>query len=141
MIIREVEAFYRAFVDGFNREDAEVYLRSFSYPNAVLRGEHGITVHLKEAEQRQYYQTLMRALHMEGWNHTSVGALQVVPLTDSTAILVVDITRSRKDKTPIENARICYTVRKDAATWKILTLTDVKPPYSGPSPNSVSFPG
>lgn len=131
-IVREVEAFYRGYIEGFNREDRDVYLRSFSYPNAVLRGEHGMTVHANESDQRRYYEDLMAAIRGEGWDHTGAGHLQVVPLSDRTAILIADITRYRKDVTPIENARLCYTVRKDGGAWKILTLTDVTPPFTGP---------
>jgi len=130
-IAREVEAFYRAYIEGFNREDRDIYLRSFCYPNAVLRGEHGMTVHAQEADQQRYYEQLMVAMRGEGWDHTGLGQLQVAPLTDSTAILIADITRCRKDNTPIEHARLCYTVRKDGGAWRILTLTDVKPPYTG----------
>jgi hypothetical protein len=132
-IAREVEAFYRGYIEGFNREDRDIYLRSFCYPNAVLRGEHGMTVHAKETDQQRYYEELMLAIREEGWGHTGLGQLQVVPLTGTTAILIADITRYKKNNTPIENARLCYTVRKDRGAWKILTLTDVKPPFTGPS--------
>lgn len=131
-IVREVEAFYRGYIEGFNREDRGMYLRSFCYPNAVLRGEHGMTVHATDAEQRRYYEQLMVAIREEGWDHTDPGPLQVAPLTDSTAILIADITRCKKNNAPIEHARLCYTVRKDGGAWRILTLTDVKPPFTGP---------
>lgn len=131
-IAREVEDFYRAYIVGFNREDRGIYLRSFGYPNVVIRGEQGMTVHADESEQQQYYDGLMAAIRKEGWGHTGLGRLLVTPLTDETAILTADITRYRKDDTPIESARLCYTVRKDGGAWKILTLTDVKPPFTGP---------
>lgn len=131
-IVREVEEFYRRYIEGFNREDREIYLRSFCYPNAVLRGEHGMTVHASESDQQRYHEELMLAIRGEGWHHTDAGQLQVFPLTDKTVILVADITRYKKDVSPIENARLCYTVRKDGNAWKILTLTDVKPPFTGP---------
>jgi hypothetical protein len=132
-IVREVEEFYRGYIEGFNREDRDIYLRSFCYPNAVLRGEHGMTVHAKEPDQQRYYEELMVAIREEAWDHTGLGQLHVAPLTDRTAILIADITRYKKDNTAIENARLCYTVRKDGSAWKILTLTDVKPPFTGPS--------
>jgi hypothetical protein len=131
MIVREVEEFYRGYIEGFNREDRAIYLRSFCYPNAVLRGERGMTVHAKEADQQRYYEQLMAAMRGEGWDHTGLGQMQVAPLTDSTAMLIADITRCRKDNTPIEHARLCYTVRKDGGAWRILTLTDVQPPFTG----------
>lgn len=132
-IVREVEAFYRGYIEGFNREDRDAYLRSFCYPNAVLRGEHGMTVHAKETDQGRYYEELMVAMRGEGWDHTDLGPLQVAPLTDRTAILIADITRCMKDNAPIEHARLYYTVRKDGGAWRILTLADVQPPFTGQS--------
>jgi hypothetical protein len=32
----------------------------------------------------------------------------------------------------IERGRYWYTVRKDGGSWKILTLAEVKPPFTGP---------
>lgn len=130
-IAREVEAFYLGYIEAFNREDIGAYLNSFCYPNAVLRGAQGMAVHATAPDQRRYYQALMVAIHAEGWHHTDTGSLQVAPLTETTAMLLVDITRCRKDSTPIEHGRMCYTVRKDGGMWKILTLADVKQPFDG----------
>jgi ketosteroid isomerase-like protein len=131
-IIREVEAFYRAFIDGFNREDTDMYLRSFGYPNAVLGGEQGMLLNAKESDQQRFYQQVMVSIQGRGWNRTGVDRLQVWPLADSIAMLMADISRYKKDGTVLEQGRYCYTVRKDAGAWKILTLTEVKPPFSGP---------
>ena len=130
-VVREVEAFYRGYVDGFNREDVDCYLRSFCYPNALLRGAQAMAVHANEAEQLRYYQALMAAIRAEGWHHSGIGAMHVAPLTPVSAMLMADIARYRKDGSTIENARLCYTVRKDAGAWRLLTLTDVAPPFTG----------
>ena len=131
-IVREVEAFYRGYIDSFNREDVDAYLHSFCYPNARMRGAQAMTVHAQESDQLRYYQALMAALRQEGWGCSAiVGRLRVAPLTDSTAILVADIIRYRKDNSAIENTRLCYIVGKDAGAWKFLTLTEVKPPFTG----------
>ena len=39
-IIQDVAAFYRNFIDGFNREDTDLYLRSFCYHFALLHSSH-----------------------------------------------------------------------------------------------------
>jgi ketosteroid isomerase-like protein len=131
-ITREVEDFYRAFIDGFNREDTDMYLRSFCYPNGMLSGEHGMIVNAKESNQQRFYQEVTSDIQSRGWDHTGVDKLQVFPLTDATALLVVDITRYKKDDVVLESGRYCYMVRKDGGVWKILTLTVVKPPFTGP---------
>ena len=131
-IVREVEAFYRAFIDGFNREDTDMYLRSFCYPNALLSGERGMTINAKESDHQRFYQEVMVFIQGRGWERTGVDRLQVWPLADTMAMLMSDITRYKKDGSVLERGRYCYTLRKDGGTWKILTLTEVKPPFPGP---------
>ena len=131
-IVREVEAFYRAFIDGFNREDTDMYLRSFCYPNALLSGEREMTINVKESDQQRFYQEVMSSIQGRGWERTAVDRLQVWPLADTMAMIMSDITRYQKDDSVLEQGRYCYTLRKDGGAWKILTLTEVKPPFPGP---------
>jgi hypothetical protein len=131
-IAQEIDAFYRGFIDGFNREDTDMYLRSFCYPNATLSGEQGLTVRTKESEQQRFYQEVMVAIQGRGWDHTGVSSLRAWPLGNTLAMLVADIVRYTKDKTVIEQGRYWYTVRKADGGWKILTLAEVKPPFTGP---------
>jgi ketosteroid isomerase-like protein len=131
-IAREAEAFYRAFIDGFNREDTDMYLRSFCYPNALLGGERGMIINAKESDQQRFYQEVMSSIQGRGWERTGVDRLQVWPLADSVAMLMADITRHKKDGSVLERGRFCYTLRKDGDAWKIMTLTEVKPPFSRP---------
>jgi len=131
-IVREVEAFYRVFIDGFNREDTDMYLRLFCYPNALLSGEQGMTINAKESDQQRFYQEVMASIQGRGWERTGVDRLQAWPLADNLAMLVADIVRYKKDDSVLERGRYCYTLRKDGNVWKILTLTEVKPPFPGP---------
>ena len=131
-IAQEIEAFYCGFIDGFNREDTDMYLRSFCYPNATLSDEQGLLVRTKEEEQQRFYQEVMVAIQGRGWDHTGVSSLHAWPLGNTLAMLVADIARYKKDKTVIEQGRYWYTVRKTDGGWKILTLAEVKPPFTGP---------
>jgi hypothetical protein len=74
----------------------------------------------------------MSDIQSRGWDHNGVDRLQVFTLTETTALLIADITRYKKDKSTLESGRYCYTVRKDGGAWKIVTLTAVKPPFTGP---------
>jgi hypothetical protein len=58
--------------------------------------------------------------------------LQVWPLTMGTALIVADVTRYKTDQSVLEKLRASYTLQKDNGTWKILTVTEVKLPFSGP---------
>ena len=131
-LTNEVESFYRTFIDGFNREDTDMYLRSFCYPNGILSGEHGLTINAKESDQQRFYQEVMSSIQERGWDHTGVNRLQVWPIAEIMAFLVADISRYKKDNSILESGRYCYTVRKDSGAWKVLTLTEVKPPFVGP---------
>ena len=132
-VVQEVKMFYQAFIDGFNREDTDMYLRSFCYPNGMLSGERGMTVNAKESDQQRFYQEVMAFIQGRGWERSGIDRLQVWPLADTMAMLVSDITRYKKDGSVLERGRYCYTLRKDGGTWKILTLTEVKPPFPGPA--------
>ncbi|MGE0821542.1 MAG: DUF4440 domain-containing protein [Candidatus Binatia bacterium] len=132
-IVQAVEAFYRAFIEGFNREDTDMYLRSFCYPNAILSGEQGMMVNAKESDQQRFYQEVMTSIQSRGWERTGVERLQAWPTAENMAILVADIVRYKKDGAVLESGRYCYTLRKEGETWKILTLTEVKPPFTGPT--------
>lgn len=128
----EVETFYRTFIDGFNREDTDLYLRAFCYPNAVVGGEQGITVHARESDQQRFYHQIMASLQRRGWDHTGVDRLQLWPFSQSLAMIRAEITRYKRDGAVLENGRYCYTVRRDGGTWKILTLAEIQPPFTGP---------
>jgi ketosteroid isomerase-like protein len=132
-IVRAVEAFYQAFIEGFNREDTDMYLRSFCYPNAMLSGERGMTLNAKESDQQRFYQEVMASIQGRGWERTGVNRLQTWPLAGNLTMFVADIVRYKKDESVLEQGRYCYTVRKDGNAWKILTLAEIKPPFPGPA--------
>ncbi len=135
-IIQGVAAFYRNFIDGFNREDTDFYLRSFCYPNAVLSGEQGMIVNTKESDQQRFYQEVMVSIQSRGWDHTEVDRIEVWPLSETTAAGSADIVRYKADGSQLEQRRYFYTFRQDGGAWKILTLTEVKPPFIGPARSS-----
>jgi ketosteroid isomerase-like protein len=132
LIIREVESFYRAYIDGFNREDADAFLRCFGYPHAFLNGEQGMLVSATVADHQRFYQQTMKYLHERGWGCSGVDRLQVWPFADNMAMIVADITRYKQDNAILEQGRYCYMLRKDGSAWKILTATEIKAPFPGP---------
>ncbi|MCS6924873.1 MAG: hypothetical protein NZ578_03110 [Candidatus Binatia bacterium] len=132
LVRREVETFYRTFIDGFNREDTDMYLRAFCYPNALVSGTQGITIHIREADQQRFYQQVMASIQGRGWDHTDVDRLQIWPCSESLAMIFAHLTRYKRDGAVLEKGRYWYTARKDGGTWKILALAEIKPPFTGP---------
>lgn len=131
-IVREIEAFYRGFIDGFNREDTDLYLRAFCYPNALLSGEQGLVVHTKESDQQRFYQEVMASIQGRGWERTEIDQIQIWPFSPTLAQGIADITRYKRDGSVLERGRYCYTFRYDNGAWKILTLAEIRAPFPGP---------
>jgi len=131
-IVREVEAFYQAYIDGFNREDTDFFLRAFSYPNAFLTGEQGMLIHAKESDMQRFYQGVMASIQARGWDRSAVDRMQVSLFSETLAMIVADYTRYKKDNSILEQGRACYMVRRDSGSWKITTVSEIRPPFTGP---------
>src|SRR5262245_52014111 len=108
IMISEVQAFYQAYIDGFNREDADAFLGSFDYPHALLTGERGMLVTATASDQRRFYQQTMTALHGREWGRSGIDRLQIWPFADILAMIVADVTRYKKDGSVLEKVRACY---------------------------------
>ena len=131
-LVQEIHTFYRNFIDGFNRADKDLYVRSFCYPNAILSGEQGMLVNSAASDQLRFYTEVMSSIRSQGWDHTEVDRIEAWPLSEITAAGSADIVRYKADGSKLEQGRYFYTFRKEEGEWKILTLTEVSPPFTGP---------
>ena len=131
-IVRELEQFYARYIDGFNREDIDLFLGSFDLPFVVLSGEHGATIFADEAAQQRFYTQTMIAIQGRGWGRSAVDLLKIWPLAENLATLMADVTRYKKDGSILERLRAFYTLRNDGKAWKIVTVSMANPPFPGP---------
>jgi uncharacterized NTF2-like protein DUF6841 len=131
-IVREIEQFYGHYIDGFNREDIDLFLQSFDLPFALLSGEHGATVFADEAARQRFYTQTMIAIQGRGWARSAVDRIKAWPLAENLATLMADVTRYKKDDTILERLRAFYTLRNDSKAWKIVTVSMANPPFPGP---------
>jgi hypothetical protein len=53
-------------------------------------------------------------------------------LADNLGMTMADYTRYKADGSFLERGRACYIVRRDGKSWKIVALSEVKPPFLGP---------
>ena len=53
-IVNEIEQFYKSYIDGFNREDIDLFLQSFDLPYVVLSGEQGVTCVRRRSRQAAF---------------------------------------------------------------------------------------
>jgi len=131
-IAQEVEAFYRSYIDGFNREDIDIVMQSFDLPFVVISGEQGASVCSSEADQQRFYTRMMGAIQEQGWARSGVDQLRVWPLAERLAILLADVTRYRRDGSVMAKLRAFYNVRNDGKNWKIVSLSEARAPFTGP---------
>lgn len=126
-IIAEVEAFYRAYIDAFNREDIDSYADSFAPGYSFIRGEK-ITTFATEPELQQYSAQAFIDLKSRGWARSAVDLLKVSPLGDDQAMILAEVTRYRGDNSVLLRARVSYVVIRTAKGWKIAVMIPLAPP-------------
>ena len=131
-IVQEIEQFYKSYIDGFNREDIDLFLQSFDLPYVVLSGEHGVTVCADEAARQRFYTQTMSGIQARGWVRSATDKTKVWPLAENLATLMADVTRYKKDGSILERLRAFYTLRNDGKSWKIVTISMANPPFTGP---------
>jgi ketosteroid isomerase-like protein len=132
VIVREVEAAYKQYIDVFNREDAAGFVGCYTHPHTMLSGEQGLSIVNTEADHHRGYQQIMKTLHKQEWGRSGIDRMQIWPFSDSLAQLVANVTRYKKDGSVLEKLRACYMLRRDGGGWKILAFTLIEAPFSGP---------
>lgn len=131
-ITQEIEAAYRHYIDVFNREDAAGFVACYEHPHAMLSGPQGMTLVKTEADHEKVYQSIMVSLRESQWARSGIDRMQVFPYSESLAQIVADVTRYKRDESVLEKLRATYMYRKDAGTWRIMSLALVEAPFSGP---------
>ena len=74
----------------------------------------------------------MAQLRERGWVRSGIDSLHAWALDENLGMIVSDVTRYKADNSVLEKLRACYTLRREGDGWKILTLTEIKPPFLGP---------
>jgi hypothetical protein len=131
-IARELEDFYRRYIEVFNRQDIDLLVQCFAHPYAAVSGSRGFVPVAGVDEHRR---NLLRAITMlkdRGWARSAIDGLQAWPLSDQLAMIISDVTRYRTNGAVLEKLRACYTLHREEASWKIVTLVEIRPPFRGP---------
>jgi len=130
-IARELESFYRHYIDVFNRED-ERFFDCFAHPYAAVSGERGLATVANDEANRKNFGGTMTALKKRGWVQSGIDSITAWALGDNLGMILSDVTRYKTDGSVLEKIRACYMLRRDGGTWKIMTISEVKPPFLGP---------
>ncbi len=128
----ELERFYRDYIDLFNRELVESFLEYFARPYMAISGEHGLTVIANDAGHVNDFRRIMSGLKRRGWVRSDIVCIKAWALDPNLGMILADVTRRKADNSVLEDIRACYMVRRDGQSWKITTITEVKPPFLGP---------
>ncbi len=131
-ICKELESFYRSYIAAFNREDIDAFSETFTYPYAWVSGRHGLSECRTESDHQSSFGKIMADLKHRGWVRSDIDQLNAWPLAEDLAMILADVSRYKSDGSVLERVRACYTLRRDAGTWKIVTLAEIRPPFLGP---------
>lgn len=131
-IVRELQGFYRGYIEAFNREDIDQFTQCFNYPYAWITGERGLTMCSSESDHQSGASQMMIALKGRGWARSQTDRLEAWPMAESLAMIMADVTRFKGDGSILERVRASYTLRRVAGGWRIVTLGEIKAPFLGP---------
>jgi len=131
-IERDLETFYRHYIEVFNREDVDEFLNCFARPYAVVSNERGLSVVQKEADHASNHCRIMTALKNRGWVRSDIVRITAWPLDQKVGLILADVTRRKSDGSVLEEIRACYELHREGDFWKIVSITEVKPPFLGP---------
>ncbi len=130
-IARELEAFYRHYIDVFNRED-DTYFDCLAPSYGMVSGDRGLTATANDEKHRAGFRRMMTALKERGWMRSGIDRIMAWPLADNLGMIISDVTRYKSDNSVLEKLRAFYTVQRDGASWRIVTIGEIKPPFLGP---------
>lgn len=130
-IVRELESFYRDYIEVFNAEDERFY-DCFAHPYGALSGERGLATIANDDDNRNSFRRTMTAIKQRGWARSDIDRIKAWALGENLGMIISDVTRYKTDNSTLEKIRACYMLRRDGTAWKILTISEIKPPFLGP---------
>jgi hypothetical protein len=131
-IVRELESFYRRYIDIFNGQDTEQLIGCFAHPYGAVSGSRGFVPVAGVDEHRKSLLRAMLALKSRGWVRSEIDSVKAWPLSHRLGMIVSDVTRYKANGSVLEALRACYTLCRDDAAWRIVMLVEIKPPFLGP---------
>ena len=128
---KELDAFYKSYTGAFNGKVVGAISEYFACPCALITG-HGLNQYATENDLHHLLERYLADLQQRGWARSEVGQIKIWPMAEDLAMVLADGTRYKADGSMLEPVRACYTIRRDAKSWKIVTISEVQPPFLGP---------
>lgn len=131
-IAREVEHFYRSYMDVFNQQDIGRASKFVDLPYALISGDGGVVVCATESDHQRLATQIYADLKARGWARSDIDRVRVSLFAQNHALIVADITRRRADGSVLQKNRFCYSARHDGHTWKMIVYSPVADGFLGP---------
>ena len=129
---RDLEGFYRGYIEVFNTAEVERFLTYFANPYVSIGGERGVRVIANDAKHAGDFARIMQALKGRGWVRSDIVGIRAWGMDEKLGMIVSDVVRVKADGSILEEIRACYLVRREDAGWKIGTISEIKAPNLGP---------
>jgi hypothetical protein len=130
-IRKELETFYKSYTAAFKGKDVSTISEYFVSPYALITGQ-GLNQCSTKNDFQLLLERILADLKERGWTHSEMGQLKIWPMAEDLAMVLADGTRYKADGSVLEPVRACYTTRRDTNNWKIVTVSEVQPPFLGP---------
>jgi hypothetical protein len=131
-IARELETFYRYYIDVFNRED-DRFFDCFAPVYQIVGGDRGLTTVTNDAKYHNEFRNhIMKAFKERGWVRSEIDRLKTWALADNLGMIISDVTRRKADNSVMDQLRAIYTARRAGNSWQFITVGGIMPPFLGP---------
>ena len=131
-IARELENFYRGYMDTFNRED-DRFFDCFAPVYEIINGERGLVTVTNDANYRNEFRTrIMKDFKERGWVRTEIDQIKAWAMAENLGMIIADVTRRKADDSIMDQLRAIYTVRRAGDWWQFITVGAIIPPFLGP---------
>jgi hypothetical protein len=122
---------FKSYSAAFNGKDVSAIRECFACPGALITG-YGLVQWATESDLQHLFRKSLADLIGRGWTRSEIVQLKIWPMAEDLAMVLADGTRYKADGSMLEPVRACYTIRRDAKNWKIVTISEVEPPFLGP---------
>ena len=116
---REVMSVLDAFMEAFNRQDAQAEERTFHFPHYRLANGLMSSWVAPGAEVEAWMNGTYRTLRESGWDRSSWTRRRIVRISDAKAHIDTEITRYRNNGSVITKVDSLYVLTDEAGRWGI----------------------
>lgn len=116
---QEVMSVLDAFLDAFSRQDARAEERTYHFPHYRLANSVMSAWPAAGSDTEAWMNGTYKTLRESGWDRSGWTRRRIIHMSDSKAHVDAEITRYRKDGSPMGSFESLYIVTKEEGRWGI----------------------